>query len=348
MHNVLLETTKIKNLKSGLGQFCLHLGRAIQLKNTQFGLTYYLARQCREIFGSAVGYADEKKWHQVFGLPGKPDILHWFYQGSHYWPKNKNAKVVLTVHDLNFTVKYSGWKRKLKMDQLQRQADRADRIVAISNYTRNEILRHLEVDGKKISVIYNGVDAGPHHAVKPAFIPGQKFFFTIGIIAQKKNFHVLLPLLQAFDDRVLVIAGHRGGAYAEQIVARAKSLGVADRVILPGEVSEEEKAWLYQNCEAFLFPSLAEGFGLPVIEAMSCGKPAFISSLTSLPEVGGPHAFYFRDFQPEHMVEVVRSGLKEYAERPDMATAIKAWTSRFSWEAAASQYLEIYQSLVTH
>ena len=153
-------------------------------------------------------------------------------------------------------------------------------------------------------------------------------------------------MLKSFDKHVLVIAGNNKGGYAQQIRHKAASLGVEDRILLPGEITEEEKAWLYNNCEAFLFPSLTEGFGLPIIEAMAFGKPVFISKLTSLPEVGGPHAYYFNDFQTEHMIEIINSGLKDYQDKPGKREEIKQWANRFSWETAARKYLELYQSLL--
>jgi len=343
---VFLEAVKLKNMNSGLGQFCFHLGRAISHQNDKFDLTYYMPPGCDSIFGKAANYLPASPWHRLLGVPFREHLFHWLYQGSPYWPKNRDTKVVLTVHDLNFTVKYSGWRRKFKMDELQRQADRADRIVSISNYTRHEILRHLEVDGKKLSVIHNGLNLPAATPQRPSFVPDKKFFFTIGIIAFKKNFHVLLPVLKRFEDYVLIIAGNSSGAYAHQIRSKASSLGVADRILFPGEISEGEKQWLYANCEAFVFPSLTEGFGLPVIEAMALGKPVFISKLTSLPEIGGPHAYYFNDFQTDHMIEVIETGLKDYQGKPEKNEEIKKWVSRFSWNNAAREYLQLYTSLL--
>jgi len=344
---IFLETMKLKNMNSGLGQFCFHLGHAINQQNNTFDLTYYLPERCEAIFGNGLHYLRASPWHRLLGVPLHANLFHWLYQGSPYWPKQRDTKVVLTVHDLNFTVKYSGWRRKFKMDELQRQADRADRIVSISNYTRHEILRHLEVDGKKLSVIYNGLSVPSLNQQKPFFAPNKKFFFTIGIIAFKKNFHVLLPILKMFEDYVLIIAGNNSGAYAHQIRSKASGLGIADRILLPGEISEGEKQWLYNNCEAFLFPSLTEGFGLPVIEAMAFGKPVFISKLTSLPEIGGPHAYYFHDFQTDHMIEIIKSGLKDYQDKPEKKEEIKKWANRFSWDTAAKEYLQLYTSLLS-
>jgi glycosyltransferase involved in cell wall biosynthesis len=155
----------------------------------------------------------------------------------------------------------------------------------------------------------------------------------------------MLPMLKETDFD-LIIAGEKNSSYAQEILEEAAKLGISKRVILPGSVSEDEKMWLYQHCEAFLFPSIAEGFGLPVIEAMSFGKPVFLSPYTSLPEVGGPHAYYFSDFEAPHMIEVLTKGLEDYRLIPQRKTDIQQWAAKFSWDVAAREYLQIYSSLM--
>ncbi|HCW07762.1 MAG TPA: glycosyl transferase family 1 [Cytophagales bacterium] len=342
---IFLETSKLSNLNSGLGQFCLHLGRAINRNNNDFDLTFLVPESCNSIFGDRNQYVFPSKLKRIFGLSVDVDLWHCFHQGSAYLPKHKSSKLIVTVHDLNFTVKYSGWKLKKELWLLQHQLNRADAIVAISEFTQNEILKHTKVDPKKITVIYNGVNAPEVQAKKPAFITKQKFLFSIGIISTKKNFHVLIPLLKETDS-TLIIAGHSTGSYANQILLEAEKLGVKDRLILPGEISEEEKIWLYQNCEAFLFPSLAEGFGLPVIEAMREGKPVFCSDQTSLPEIGGAHAYYFTDFNPLKMKEVLTTGMNDFYSNPEKKKLIQNWAAKFSWEKASVEYLKLYHRLL--
>jgi glycosyltransferase involved in cell wall biosynthesis len=114
---------------------------------------------------------------------------------------------------------------------------------------------------------------------------------------------------------------------------------------MPGGVPEAAKLWLYAHCEAFLFPSLSEGFGLPVVEAMAFGKPVFISALTSLPEIGGEDAYYFADFEPESMARVVRDGLRDFGNDPARETRMRARASRFSWPRVAAEYWRLYEEV---
>ena len=133
------------------------------------------------------------------------------------------------------------------------------------------------------------------------------------------------------------------GGYSETIISEAKRWGVADRVTLVGVVDEASKHWYLKNCTAFLFPSLAEGFGLPPIEAMSYGKPCFLSTNTCLPEIGGNMANYFIDMSdPEQM----QSDFLEGLNRPIKTSDIIEHACSFSWKKAAKQYVEIYEQML--
>ena len=108
-----------------------------------------------------------------------------------------------------------------------------------------------------------------------------------------------------------------------------------------GKVSDNERRWLYAHCQGLLFPSIAEGFGLPVIEAMQWGKPVFCSNKTSLPEVGSIHAHYFTDFNPDHMADIIQRGMADFT--PEKAKAEKDYAATFDYDNHMRQYLELYQ-----
>jgi glycosyltransferase involved in cell wall biosynthesis len=116
--------------------------------------------------------------------------------------------------------------------------------------------------------------------------------------------------------------------------------------IQTGEVSDADRQWLDEHCEALLFPSLTEGFGLPVLEALQCGRPVFISRLTCLPEVGVDLRFYRDSFSPEHMQQVLRTGLAAVHADPGYAERARAHAARFSWERAVQDYLAVYDMVL--
>jgi glycosyltransferase involved in cell wall biosynthesis len=169
------------------------------------------------------------------------------------------------------------------------------------------------------------------------------FLFSIGMILPKKNFHVL-PRLLEHNDYELLIAGKTQGDYFKRIEEEAAKYGVSSRVKLLGSITDEEKYWYYKNCTAFMFPSVAEGFGAPVVEAMHFGKPVFLSDKTSLPEIGGDAAYYFKQFDNEHMRQVFEQGLTHYAAN-NPAGMIQQHAQKFSWDTNAREYMKLYRSL---
>ncbi|MBC7774597.1 MAG: glycosyltransferase [Phycisphaerae bacterium] len=177
-------------------------------------------------------------------------------------------------------------------------------------------------------------------------VNSQRFLFSIGI-HPKKNYHVLMPILKEFTEYKWIIAGPDSRGYRAKIEQEAAKFGVADRIEFCGPVGDETKLGYYQNCTALLFPSLSEGFGLPVVEAMSLGKPVFLSDRTSLPEIGGSEAYYFKDFEPQTLTKTFATGLKDFENDPEKPTRMKDWASQFTWGKAATQYLEFYQELLT-
>jgi glycosyltransferase involved in cell wall biosynthesis len=144
----------------------------------------------------------------------------------------------------------------------------------------------------------------------------------------------------------LVIAGKPGDeGYAQDIHAAAAKDGMEEQVHLVGPVNEGEKSWYYHNCMALLLPSVAEGFGFPLVEALSVGKPVFAANRTALPEVGSDAAFYFDDFTVEHMQRRFTEGLFTFRHR-NMAPQAKRQVERFCWKRAAGEYIRAYRDLV--
>ena len=344
MQQIVIDIEKTKNLNSGLGQFSLNYALSMQK---------YAAKEMNYVFyqkhNKLVEGIDKDKIIKPAVFKSKPKATLW--HSLHQFPKvqaPKVAKHLLSVHDLNFLHEKDAKKQQKYLHRLQYNIDKADAITVISNYTKNQLLEHIEVGEKPIYRIYNGVDLKQYpKAIAPSFIGKAAFFFSLGIISEKKNFHVLLPLLKAFPNHKFVLAGEKSSSYAQKMIQTAKDLGVYKQLIMPGTITEEEKYWIYTHCEAFLFPSLAEGFGLPVIEAMLAAKPVFLSTHCSLPEVGGDAAFYWDSFDADNMIAVVKKGLKEYQEDKDtMQEKIKAHADLFSHQKSILAYIDVYRKMI--
>jgi glycosyltransferase involved in cell wall biosynthesis len=350
MKKVLVDMHRLKyNPYNGLYRFSVELGQALScMKPPDLDLQYYLPVKDFGIFGDKASYIRHKSIDKYYKFGTDVfDVWHATTTLSWYRPFNKNTRFVFTVHDLNFleegerSKKHKGRYFKL----IKERIDRAHFLTYISEYTRQQAHEYLEIGDKPGAVIYNGCNVpASKEFMPPKDPPTRPFLFSIGQFVSRKNFHVLPALLQG-NDLELVIAGISDLPYKDQVVEAAKKMGVLDRLKLVGTVGEEEKFWYYQHCEAFLFPSLGEGFGLPVIEAMWFGKPVFLSRSTCLPEIGGAVAYYFDGFDPEVMRRNFEEGMRHYNQhRPQ--EMIRQRASLFSWEKAAGEYIQVYRDLI--
>ena len=344
----MIDCERMKYPFTGLYYYCLHLKKNLEAITSDKELCYYIRQVNKDLFRDNC-IVNQHSLHKFF-FPSVKDysIWHSTYQGTMYYPWKQKIKILFTVHDLNFLYDESKpeWKKKRYLAQVAAKIDRADHVVAISNFVLNDVKKHINIDGKPCTVIYNGCNIEEITTLSiPSLKPTVPFLFTIGTIVDKKNFHVL-PALLSNNDWQLVIAGVTNSEeYKNKIVQEAKSLGVEDRVIFTGPVSENDKQWYYKNCEAFAFPSISEGFGLPVIEAMYFGKPVLLSTHTSLPEIGGNAAYYFENFEPQHMQHVLHESLQDYKTN-DRVNAIINRALYFDWKNTAKQYLEVYNKLL--
>ncbi len=345
---VLVTFDSMKNANTGLYYFGLGLGNSLlQENNDRFKLSYYLKFKNRRIFKSKVRLVFLAKLHKIF-FPGynRYNVVHFTDQFCRLKPRLIHAKKILTIHDLNQVGELKDDPELLQIyfETLGNHIDHSDKIVAISQFVAKDIVKHFPQAAGKLSVIYNGADKLiPIAGHQPGNIPKRKFLFAIGNVSPKKNFQVL-PALLKDNDLELVIAG-TVTAYRDKIMAEAERFGCTNRVSIIGPVSDADKTWYYQNCEALVFPSLAEGFGLPVIEAMYFGRPVFLSTYTSLPEIGGDQAYYFKSFEPGAMQKVLADGLSHFHQN-NLSESIRQHAEQFTWQKTAQQYLALYQQCI--
>lgn len=343
--NVLVTFDSMKDANCGYFSFGKGLGDALIHENKgNFKLKFYLFKHTQYLFNGLVDLIYLSRLDRLF-FKGKNDfdVVHLSDQTCRLRPGKVNAKKIMTIHDMNKVhLKFSRPHRiKVYLKKLGKLISKCDKIVCISEFVANDVKHYFPEAAHKVSVIYNGADkliANDNH--QPAFKPTDKFLFTIGLLSVQKGFH-LLPALLKDNNFELVISGKETG-HKERILEEAKKYNCLERVHITGPISDDDKAWYYKNCSAFLFPSVAEGFGLPIIEAMHFGKPVFLSKFTSLPEVGGDAAYYFDSFEPEHMHKVFTDGMKDFVQRDRIKEMIEQ-AEKFSWNIAAKQYLKLYK-----
>ncbi|WP_298653202.1 glycosyltransferase family 1 protein [uncultured Proteiniphilum sp.] len=346
---ILVDLSELSNTYCGLKQVAFAYGNYFRenykRKEADYSLTLLMPRKMFGMFGREVRYISSSSWlmkHCRYLFPAF-DVWHATHQLSRFKPAYSWTKFILTIHDLNYLYETTGEQRARKHRRLQRKVRRADEIVCISEFTKQETQKNLIMDGKTCKVVYNGVES---LVGKPAVKHGREikkpFFFTIGTIMKKKNFHVLLDMMKLMPDKHLYIAGDSSPEeYGGMIEKRIETEEIRN-VSLLGVVSEEEKVWLYANCEAFLFPSLFEGFGLPVIEAMQFGKPVFSSRETSLEEIGGNFAFFWNNFHPQEMKQLLDENLEKFYRDKDLIRKQKEYAHSFSYGKHFEEYMKLY------
>jgi len=353
MARMILDCELMKTRDSGLYHYCLNLGRSINellREEGKGGMKMYVPPAEKDAFNDKNNTIVEKHYHKFF-RPFLADCRVWHrpFQSGRIIPQaGGKTKIVLTVHDLNML--HQNMPAKELEDNIRSTREiikRADAIVCISEFTKSDVMKHCDVGNRPVHVIHNGVNrlAAPALTIK-SYKPSRPFIFSIGFMNRKKNQHALLPLLESNPNLELLMAGRPDDPdYVDAMIAEAKKKGMSDRLHILGPVTEGEKAWYLHNCLAYMHPSLAEGFGLPVVEAMSLGKPVFLSNLTSLPEIGGDAAFYFENFEPGHMQVVFANEMARF-EKLAMKDQVISQGTKFSWRNSASKYLDVYRSLM--
>ena len=366
---VVLDLEKVRHANCGLGRFCRYLAQGIlSLVEQPFEPVFFLPHQIpsetvRHFRAEGVEQIEVSPWrketfagfYRPFVAPfqrrQRYDLWHVTNQTSKYLPLDPTVPVVLTIHDLNFLHDEVHQSRPRvvarKLAAVQRKVDRAAAVVTVSRYVADDVATHLRLDGRPVHVVPSGL-AAPAAAstTAPVWAPRGRFLLSIGNCLPHKNFHALFELIEKLPDYTLVIAGKRQTPYGEHLARELAARKLDDRVVLPGQVSDGDRQWLYEHCDALVFPSLTEGFGFPVLEAMQCGKPVFMSRRTSLPELGGSLGFYWDSFGGEHMASVFHAGMSAVASMPTFAAKARARAAEFSWENAARAYLGVYRSVL--
>ncbi len=292
-------------------------------------------------------------------LAAPPDVL---FVPSHVLPVAHPRRSVVTIHDLGYH-----WFPEAHAPANRRQLDLSTRfnaataahILANSQATRNDLCRVYGTDPDKVTVVHLGRDEDLQPVRDPQRLRdvrtklgidrdgrARPYLLYVGTLQPRKN---LVRLIDAFatvldlvPDLVLVLAGQRGWL-AEPIYQRVEALGLAGRVLFPGFVADDDLPALLSGALAFVFPSLYEGFGIPVLEAQACGTPVLASNTSSLPEVAGDGALLVDPLDTASIADGLRRLLTEPELRGRLREAGYANVTRFSWDRCAVETLAVLE-----
>ena len=271
--------------------------------------------------------------------------------------QNSGIRSVVTIHDLIFLrhPEFYHWiDTKIYAWKFRQTLKEADHIIAISECTKRDILYYGDIDEQKISIVYQSfaprfsaeISEEQRSQVSRRYLLPQRYILNVGSIEARKN--VLqavqaLPLLS--DDIALVIVG-RHTPYTDRVLQFAHEHHLEHRVRVLHGVPDDHLPVLYAMAEAFVYPSVYEGFGIPIIEAISCGLPVVACTGSCLEEAGGPDCYYVQPGDVEGMADAIRHSLKGAADRELRIENSKKYIRRFSGCNVADQVVNVYHSLL--
>jgi len=268
---------------------------------------------------------------------------------------------VVTVHDLNYLDRDAvfppgGGLRQRLLEAGYRvelaKAKRAKRLIAVSEHTRATIVRRLGVDLERVAVTYEAADppggVEPDRSVLDRHGLDAPFFLYVGSAYPYKNLGRLIEAFARFGgDHRLVLAGDQEG-FGPALRAQATELGLGDRVVFPGHISEGELAALYEATLAYAFVSLGEGFGLPGLEAMQAGVPVIAADASSLPEIYRDAARYCDPLDVDSIGAALADVAGDEALRRRLAARGRERAAEFSWARTAEQTRAVYAEAALH
>jgi glycosyltransferase involved in cell wall biosynthesis len=286
---------------------------------------------------------------------GCPDIIH---THNFYCPRGlRHARLVYTLHDLAF-LQHPQWtteaNRLTCFTGVFSASVYADRIVAVSEYTRQHFLRTFpHYPAERIVRIYSGSRyTQPCSADQPASLAGlrpDRFWLTVGTLEPRKNHRRLLRAYASVKARLgevvpLVLAGGKGWLM-DDFEDLLDELDLRQDVVVLGYVDDRALHWLYTHCFAFVYVSIFEGFGLPVLEAMSCGAAVVCSNTTSLPEIAGDAAVMVDPLDENAIGDALLGIATARVDRATLRRRALARAAGFSWRATAAQVRAVYAEL---
>ncbi len=290
----------------------------------------------------------------TYWLPREAEVFHSLAQRP---PAHRFRKEIVTVFDI-FPITGSDYStpdfRRKFSALLRRAVDRAARVITSSRATESQLIAHTGVAPEKIRVIPLGVDP-PRLVLSPEerrkareelVGAGCEMLLSVGVLQARKNTLNMLKALQALPPKYRLVLSGGDGHGSQAIYDFIRDQRLEDRVRLLGYVEPDRLPILYQAASVFLFPSLEEGFGLPILEAMANGVPVVTSGVSSMPEVGGDAALYVNPQDANEIAQKITQATEASALREQLISKGLARARQFSWRVMAERTLKVYDEVL--
>lgn len=284
---------------------------------------------------------------------GEADVTHFF---NFIVPPGVKGKVITTIHDLAFhlypeTLDPRNLKRIQK--DIRYSVDRSDRIVAVSTSTKRGLMEAFHLPEDRIEIIYpsfsSPATASPESEMLWRLRIGSPYLLYVGNLEPRKNIDRLVLAYAKLKRETgiphqLVLAGQKGWLY-DDIFRTVSSEGLENDVVFTGYITEADKAALYQYASLFVYPSLYEGFGIPILEAMAVGVPVVCSNTSSMPEAAGNAALLINPRDTDAIAQAMYRLLTDETLRTSKTALGKVQARKFSWEKSADDLRNLYRSM---
>ncbi|MFH0929967.1 MAG: glycosyltransferase family 1 protein [Candidatus Moraniibacteriota bacterium] len=283
------------------------------------------------------------------------DVFHTQYIAPFWQPKK--VKLALTIHDISFNY-FPEYIKKSDLFFLKtlipRSIRRANKIITISKGEKKNIIDFYKIPPKKVDCVYNGVDFSrfnkkysPDEIKKintKYKIPNTKYILYIGTLQPRKNITVVIEALKDLDMPLILAGNRKAHNFDPKIDETIEKNNLADKIIFPGWIDEEDKPALLQMAACFVFPSLYEGFGIPIIEAMAAGTPVVCSDIPVLREIGKDAALFGDPKNPKDFAEKINAVLSDENLRNSLIGKGIEIAKKYTWQKTAEKTLGIYES----
>ena len=302
-------------------------------------------------------------WEQVTLLKAANELnLDMLHCTSNTAPIRCKIPLILTLHDIIFLeprdkanksfYQNMGWfYRRLVVPRILKKCKR---IITVSNFEKNNIMSKLDLPQGKIAMIYNGYNEwfkplDDTEQIYKKYIDSSGYFFFLGNTDPKKNTERTLvaysKYLEKSEVKRQLLMADLDKSFLSSIIERNHIENILPQIVMPGYIVNKDLPYIYNNAFAFLYTSLRESFGIPLLEAMACGTPVITSNTSSMPEIGGPEAILINPEDPDEIAEKMLQLEKNEAlyQRQKKIGPIRA--KCFSWQQTAEHLLDLYESI---
>ena len=370
------DAKRIVRNNTGLGNYCRTLiNDMIRRNDSNIKLLLYTPDKGRDVLRNQIIESDnsrfifpKKKLGKIYKslwrtknivkqlLEDKVQIYHGLSGELPLGLRNSGIKSVVTIHDLIFLrhPEYYHWfDRKMYTWKFHQTIKQADRIIAVSECTKRDILEFGKINPEKISVIYQScnpkftnmpTESEMETTAKKYDLP-ERYLLCVGTIEERKNLMLAVKSLKLLPEDIHLVAVGKKTKYADKVMETADKIGVSHRLHLLSGVSDDELNVIYKKAEVFVYPSRYEGFGIPIIEAIFCGLPVVACTGSCLEEAGGPDCLYVNPDDSKGMADAIIQLLNNEEERKRRITSSMEYVQKYKGTNIANAVIEVYKEL---